>query len=197
MPEIFVKTLKICQKLSPFASCVAFLCRFAKGIGDSSRSRFGTARDANVPIREWLACRLYSPCAVIPAVIQGGRSVSSLGCIGNRVLHGVRCFRNDTYARCAVQNESVSRPFAVCQKLSSIGVQGQRLRQMLTEFPPSYHSGEDIHEHCDIDEVSLRTAQQDDDGKLPASVQPRCARGKADHANRILRTTHTTLLLVL
>ena len=26
---------------------------------------------------------------------------------------------------------------------------------MLTEFPPSYHSGEDIHEHCDIDEVSL------------------------------------------
>ena len=24
-------------------------------------------------------------CAVVPAVIQGGRSVSSLGCIGNRV----------------------------------------------------------------------------------------------------------------
>ena len=26
---------------------------------------------------------------------------------------------------------------------------------MLTEFPASYHSGEDIHEQSDIDEVSL------------------------------------------
>ena len=35
--------------------------------------------------------------------------------------------------------------------------QGQRLRQMLTQFPPSYHSGEDIHEQNDIDEVPLET----------------------------------------
>ena len=28
---------------------------------------------------------------------------------------------------------------------------------MLTELPPSYHSGEDIHEQSDIDEVSLES----------------------------------------
>ncbi|RKU16445.1 hypothetical protein C6500_17450 [Candidatus Poribacteria bacterium] len=27
---------------------------------------------------------------------------------------------------------------------------------MLTEFLPSYHASEDIHEHCDIDKMSLK-----------------------------------------
>ena len=31
------------------------------------------------------------------------------------------------------------------------------MRQMLTEVPPAYHSGEDIHEQSDIDETSLET----------------------------------------
>ena len=30
---------------------------------------------------------------------------------------------------------------------------------MLTEFPPAYHSGEDIHEHCEIDEVSFESGE--------------------------------------
>ena len=28
---------------------------------------------------------------------------------------------------------------------------------MLTEFPPFYHSGEDIHEHCDVNEASFES----------------------------------------
>ena len=28
---------------------------------------------------------------------------------------------------------------------------------MPTDLPPSYHASEDIHEHCDIDEMSFQT----------------------------------------
>ena len=37
------------------------------------------------------------------------------------------------------------------------GFQRQRLCQLLTEFPPSDHAGEDIHEEREIDEVSLES----------------------------------------
>ena len=42
-----------------------------------------------------------------------------------------------------------------------------------------------------------RKTRQDAHGELPTAVQSRCPRGKADHANRILRYTHATFLLVL